>query len=66
MAGLSGVTAMGAGNEHSLALRADGTAWAWGHNANGRLGDGTTLNRYTPVPVSWPTSMGIQATPEPH
>ncbi|HZI07241.1 MAG TPA: RCC1 repeat-containing protein, partial [Archangium sp.] len=44
---LQGVLA--AGGDHSLALDADGTLWAWGHNASGQLGDGTTRNRSQPV-----------------
>lgn len=41
-----------AGNEHSLALKPDGTVWAWGFNKHGQLGDGTTtLERYTAVQV---------------
>jgi alpha-tubulin suppressor-like RCC1 family protein len=42
-----------AGN-HSLAVRIDGTAWAWGYNGSGNfgsLGDGTTINRSSPVSV---------------
>jgi alpha-tubulin suppressor-like RCC1 family protein len=34
---------------HSMALRSDGTLWAWGYNLSGQLGDGTTVNRFTPV-----------------
>ena len=30
-----------AGSDHSLALAADGTVWAWGGNSSGQLGDGT-------------------------
>jgi alpha-tubulin suppressor-like RCC1 family protein len=48
---LTGVTAIGAGTEHALAVKGDGTAWAWGKNAQGQLGDGTTTNRKTPVQV---------------
>ncbi len=38
-----------AGYYHSVALRADGTLWAWGHNNYGQLGDGTVTDR--PVPT---------------
>jgi alpha-tubulin suppressor-like RCC1 family protein len=40
-----------AGNAHSLGLRANGTAWAWGLNTNGRLGDNTATARSSPVSV---------------
>jgi alpha-tubulin suppressor-like RCC1 family protein len=40
-----------AGRNHSLGLRADGTAWGWGSNLNGRIGDGTVTNRSSPVSV---------------
>ncbi|MDT7511481.1 InlB B-repeat-containing protein [Bifidobacterium sp. H6bp9] len=43
-----------AGAYHSLALGSDGNAWAWGNNQYGRLGDGTSSNRYTPVRVRTP------------
>ncbi|MFL5352434.1 RCC1 domain-containing protein [Archangium sp.] len=35
----------------SLELRQDGTVWGWGTNQRGQLGDGTTLQRNTPVRV---------------
>jgi alpha-tubulin suppressor-like RCC1 family protein len=40
-----------ASEEYSLGLRANGTLWAWGNNDNGRLGDGTTISRTSPVSV---------------
>jgi len=40
-----------AGTYHTIALRANGSAWAWGRNFNGRLGDDTTTNRSSPVSV---------------
>ncbi len=36
----SEVTAISAGQYYSLALRANGTVWAWGGNSFGQLGDG--------------------------
>jgi len=50
--GLSQVTQVAAGSVHSLALRSDGTVWAWGENRDGVLGDGTTADRFVPVQVS--------------
>lgn len=34
-------TKVSAGGEHVLALKRDGSVWAWGSNATGQLGDGT-------------------------
>ena len=42
---------------HMLALRNDGTVWAWGYNGDGALGDGTTVSRATPAPVSGLTNV---------
>jgi alpha-tubulin suppressor-like RCC1 family protein len=54
--GLTGVIAIAAGRLASYALQTDGAGggivWAWGSNATGQLGDGSTLNRSTPVRVS--------------
>ena len=48
---LSNVVWMAGGEEHSIAILADGTVWAWGQNGSGRLGDGTTAGRRVPVQV---------------
>jgi len=48
---LTNVTAISAGGWHTAALRNDGTAWTWGLNQSGELGDGTTTRRNTPVQV---------------
>jgi alpha-tubulin suppressor-like RCC1 family protein len=48
---LEDVLFIAAGGYHSVALKEDGTVWAWGWNANGQLGDGTQTNRNTPVQV---------------
>ena len=42
---------MAAGRYHSLAIAADGSLWAWGNNPDGELGDGTRINRLSPVPI---------------
>ncbi|NMB34935.1 MAG: hypothetical protein GX989_01465 [Firmicutes bacterium] len=47
----AGVIQLAAGDSHSLALKDDGTVWAWGCNSSGQLGDGTTEHRNTPVQV---------------
>ncbi len=48
---LSGIIAIKGGYAHTLALKSDGTVWAWGKNNFGQLGDGTTDRRTTPVQV---------------
>jgi len=40
-----------AGSAHSLGVRQNGTAWAWGAAFCGKLGDGTTVNKSSPVSV---------------
>ncbi|MCA1696218.1 MAG: RCC1 repeat-containing protein, partial [Actinobacteria bacterium] len=49
---LESMTAVAVGSHHSLALREDGTVWAWGANAFGQLGDGTNQHRNRPVQVT--------------
>jgi hypothetical protein len=54
---------------HSVALKDDGTVWAWGKNYHGQLGDGTTIDCATPVQVLGPGSEGflnlLQTSPPP-
>lgn len=59
VSGLTGVVAIAAGSNHSLALKSDGSVWGWGTNGSGQLGDGTMANRLTPVQVSGLT--GVEA-----
>jgi hypothetical protein len=46
---LQNVIAISTGVWQGQALKSDGTVWGWGHNAEGELGDGTTIDRLLPV-----------------
>jgi alpha-tubulin suppressor-like RCC1 family protein len=50
--GLSGVTAIAAQGDTSLALLSNGTVMAWGKNDSGQLGDGNQIASDVPVPVA--------------
>ena len=43
--------AVAAGGSSAAGLRDDGTIWTWGDNVTGKLGDGSTTQRWTPVSV---------------
>ena len=51
--GLDGVVAIANGGEHAVALKRDGTVWAWGINPDGRLGDGSRVYSTEPVKVRY-------------
>ena len=55
---LTGVVAIAGGSVHSLAVKGDGTVWAWGHNEYGELGNGTLTTSDTPVQVLGPGGSG--------
>jgi alpha-tubulin suppressor-like RCC1 family protein len=50
--GFTGVVAVASGYLHSVALRSDGTVWAWGSNTSGQLGNGTTNDSGVPMQVA--------------
>jgi uncharacterized repeat protein (TIGR02543 family) len=56
---LSGVIAVAGGRQHTVALKSDGTVWAWGSNIYGQLGDGTRVNKSTPVQVLGEGGVGV-------
>ncbi len=69
---LSGITQVEAGGLHSVFLKNDGSAWSCGLNSggnnDGQLGDGTSVDRHTPVQVisSWGSGsiVRVEATRE--
>ena len=56
----SGVIQVAAGKIYTLALKADGSVWAWGNNAWGQMADGTSTDRLTPTQVLPPGSGAIK------
>ncbi len=59
----SGVTAIAAGEYHSLFLKSDGSLWAMGNNADGQLGDGTWNDQVSPEKIVATNVTAIAAGP---
>lgn len=49
--GINSIVKIAAGKDHFLALKSDGTVWAFGRNYNGKLGNDSIDDSYTPVQV---------------
>ena len=56
---ISTATSVSAGEYHSCATLADGTAQCWGAAAYGQVGDGTTADTSSPVSVIGPGGYGL-------
>ena len=49
--GMSGAVQIAAGQHHAMAIDGNGALAAWGDNFRGQIGDGTRIERDSPVPV---------------
>ncbi len=61
--GLSNIIAIAGGDQHSVAVKSDGTLWGWGQNGAGQLGDGTITGPFAGTlflsPVQNPLISGV-------
>ena len=53
-------------NNYAKAIKTDGTLWAWGNNSYGYLGDGTNINKSSPIQIGaltdWTTTIAAGAS----
>lgn len=54
---LSGWTSISGTAFHGTGIRTDGNIWSWGLNGDGALGDGTTVNKSSPVTILAPAGL---------
>lgn len=59
--GLTGVVSVAAGDRHSVALRSDGTVWAWGDNGQRQLGVPSNTSPTSTSPVQVPGLTGVMS-----
>jgi hypothetical protein len=51
--------AVSAGGTHVIAIKSDGTLWAWGYNGDFECGDNSTIDHSTPVEISSDTDWAV-------
>lgn len=60
------LSVLSTGTNHTCGITTDGTAYCWGENSSGRLGDGSTVDRVAPVPVAGDLSLVSISAGGPH
>jgi alpha-tubulin suppressor-like RCC1 family protein len=60
------VTHIASGANHSLAIKEDGSVWAWGQNNYNQLGDGSGNHQNTPVKVDGLSNVSMIAAGQYH
>jgi alpha-tubulin suppressor-like RCC1 family protein len=58
MSEVGGIEVIAAGGVHGLALKDDGTVWAWGANERGQLGNGTYTLGTSTAGINTPVQVG--------
>ncbi len=58
---LTNITKVAVNASHVLALKDDGTVWGWGTNTNGRIGDGSAIQRNGAVQIPISSVVDISA-----
>ncbi|MBK7695145.1 MAG: hypothetical protein IPI30_12730 [Saprospiraceae bacterium] len=48
--------AFASGYSHTLAIKTDGSLWAWGENISGQLGNGSNMYQYNPIQIGLNTN----------
>ena len=49
------ITSVVGGGSHSVARAADGSVWAWGNNASGQIGNGSTVSATSAIQIYTPS-----------
>lgn len=58
----SNLEKLSAATFHTIAIKDNGTLWAWGRNNYGELGDGTLINKNTPTQIGTDTDWKMVAS----
>jgi len=58
---MGAVTSINAGTYHTVALKSDGTVWAWGYGFYGQIGDNNTADATTPRQTTISNAVEVRA-----